>query len=294
MKKLLTENFIIRAREIHGNRYDYKLVDYINNYTKVKIICKEHGLFEQVPSSHIIKKCGCNICGGSNLLTKSIFIERANKIHENFYDYSLVEYKNNNTKIKIICPIHGEFLQKPSEHLLKSGCSKCKNVKKLTLDEFIIKAKLKHDDKYDYSLVEYINNRTKVKIICKEHGVFEQRPNAHIHYKNKQGCLKCYLENNKKENHPRWIKDRNKVRKMEELHTLSKPYKNNFRKKYNISKEFEIDHIIPIVAFVDHNFYDLHIINDESNLRALAPELNREKSGKYLEENYILYMEKNL
>jgi len=121
-------------------------------------------------------------------LTKEEFIKRAKLIHGDKYDYSLVEYKNNRTKVKIICPIHGVFEQRPYSHYKGCKCQKCVNNKKKSTEQFIIDAYCKHGDRYNYKLVDYKNNKTKVKIICPIHGVFEQRPNDHL---NGQGCSKC-------------------------------------------------------------------------------------------------------
>jgi very-short-patch-repair endonuclease len=187
MKKLTTSIFIKNAKSIHGDKYDYSLVEYYKSSTKIKIMCPEHGVFQQIPNNHVIQKQGCPICGGNEKLTTSIFIKNAKSIHGDKYDYSLVEYKNNKTKVKIICPEHGVFEQTPNSHIgLKTDCFKCVDSKKNN-NEFIDKSKSIHGDKYDYSLVEYKNNKTKVKIICPEHGVFEQRPNNHY----KCGCEKC-------------------------------------------------------------------------------------------------------
>jgi very-short-patch-repair endonuclease len=130
-------------------------------------------------------------------LTIEEFIERAKKIHNNYYNYSKAEYINANTKVCIICPKHGEFWQKPSSHImtLKSGCPNCANKKiandrKLTTEEFIERAKEVHGNRYDYSKVEYINAHIKIKIICKIHGVFFKTPNNHVLNKH-QGCPKC-------------------------------------------------------------------------------------------------------
>jgi len=188
--------FIEKAKKIHNNKYDYSLIEYINSKTKVKIICPEHGIFEQEPGNHSFKQ-GCPICSNKNMST-NIFIEKAKKIHNNKYDYSLIEYINSKTKVKIICPEHGIFEQKPNTHLTGRNCNKCANTirgfkKKLNLDEFIEKAQLIHGNKYDYSLVEYINSQAKVKIICSKHGIFEQKPNTHIF--KKSGCQNCSLEN---------------------------------------------------------------------------------------------------
>jgi hypothetical protein len=121
-------------------------------------------------------------------LTLEQLIERSNKIHGDKYDYSLVEYKNNRTKVKIICPIHGVFEQDFDHHFKGHGCLKCSNNNPFTIQQFIERAKQVHGDKYDYSLVEYINHHIKVKIICKKHGIFEQVPLAHL---NNEGCPKC-------------------------------------------------------------------------------------------------------
>lgn len=122
-------------------------------------------------------------------LTTDEFIKRAKDIHNNKYDYSLVNYKNCREKVKIICPIHGEFEQTPQNHLKGQGCPRCSGRKK-TADDFIKKAKQVHGDKYDYSKVEYINQIKKVKIICPEHGEFEQSPKYRIG--KKMGCPKCH------------------------------------------------------------------------------------------------------
>lgn len=192
-----TQQFIKKAVEKHGDRYDYSLVDYINNCTKVKIICKEHGIFEQIPTNHLLKGNGCRRCHiNKTKLTTKEFIERANKIHENEYDYSLVDYINTETKIKIICKEHGEFEQTPHRHLAGDGCKKCGMIKlkdnshnRLSQEEFIKKANLIHNYRYDYSLVDYKNARTKIEIICKNHGKFEQKPKDHLHQR--QGCPQC-------------------------------------------------------------------------------------------------------
>ena len=190
MKKLTTEQFINKAIKIHNNKYDYSLVNYINTKTKIKIICPIHGIFEQTPTKHIHNKRGCPICGGSKKLTNRQFINKAIKIHNNKYNYSLVNYINTKTKIKIICPIHGIFKQTPNNHIIKKyGCPSCSNNKSLNTISFINRVKKIHNNKYDYSLVNYINAHTKVKIICPIHGVFEQTPNSH--YQN-IGCSKCH------------------------------------------------------------------------------------------------------
>ena len=124
-------------------------------------------------------------------MTTEEFIQKAQKVHGDRYDYSKVEYVNSKTKVCIICPEHGEFWQTPSSHIQKSGCPKCSGREKLTTDSFIEKAKVVHGNKYDYSKVKYKNHMTKVCIICPEHGEFWQRPNGHLRG---AGCPTCGIE----------------------------------------------------------------------------------------------------
>lgn len=190
------ESFIKESNEVHQCKYDYSGVDYKGVTTKVKIICPIHGEFWQAPRIHL-KGCGCPKCGferqnDATRLTTEEFIIRANKIQGNKYDYSKVEYVDYNTKVCIICPEHGEFWQTPNKHLLGQGCPKCGNTKKLSLTEFIERSRKIHGNKYDYSKARYVNNGTKVCIICPIHGEFWQTPHNHLIGR---GCNKC--KNNK-------------------------------------------------------------------------------------------------
>lgn len=125
MRRKTTEEFIERARKVHGEKYDYSKVKYVNNCTKVCIICPEHGEFWQTPNDHLSGR-GCPKCALEKFRSNTEeFIEEAKKIHGDKYDYSKVNYINNYTKVCIICPEHGEFWQTPSNHLSGRGCSIC-------------------------------------------------------------------------------------------------------------------------------------------------------------------------
>jgi len=192
-KRKSTEQFIIDAYCKHGDKYNYKLVEYKNVKTKVKIICPIHGVFEQRPDSHLsgfgCQKCGVEKASKEKTFTAEQFIIGAWCVHGDKYNYKLVDYKNAYTKVKIICPIHGIFEQTSNNHLCGRGCRKCVSEKqRKTLKQFIIESNNIHNNKYDYSLVEYKNAKTKVKIICHEHGVFRQRPHDHL---KGHGCPKC-------------------------------------------------------------------------------------------------------
>jgi hypothetical protein len=194
-----TEEFIQKARAVHGNRYDYSKVEYIHGQTKVIIICKEHGEFTQTPNSHT-QGHGCKDCNrDARTFSTEEFIQKAQAVHGDKYDYSKVEYIHSHTRAAIICEEHGEFTQTPNQHLRGSGCHKCGAeasaiyvaALRSNTKEFIEKAQAVHGDKYDYSKVEYVNWKTKVIIICKEHGEFLQRPDQHLRG---SGCHKCANE----------------------------------------------------------------------------------------------------
>ena len=187
---LTTKEWIERAKKVNGNKYNYSKVNYKTNKTKVCIICPEHGDFWQTPKNHLNGQ-ECPRCAGKGRLTTELFVEQAQHIHKTKYNYSKVKYVNNKTKVCIICPEHGEFWQTPSSHLSGCGCPKCGGTKKLTLNNFIERAENIHNSKYDYSKVKYVNNKTKVGIICPEHGEFEQTPYCHL---SGQGCPKCAKE----------------------------------------------------------------------------------------------------
>lgn len=191
MKRKTKEDFIKEAKSIHGDKYDYSKADYVNARTKVCIICPDHGEFWQLPSLHIGQKCGCPICNGTVKRTNEDFIKKAKEVHGDKYDYSKVEYDGTKKKVCIICPEHGEFWQTPQDHLQGHGCPKCSGRVNLTTEEFINRARKIHGDKYDYSKAEYINNNTKVCIICSEHGEFWQTASEHLRG---HGCPKCGLK----------------------------------------------------------------------------------------------------
>ena len=182
-RKLTVEQFIEKARKVHGDKYDYSKVNYINNHTKVCIICSVHGEFWQTPDRHLSGQ-GCPRCFKHVYDVKS-FITEAQKIHGDTYDYSKVNYVKSKTKVCIVCPVHGEFWQTPYNHLNGQGCPKCgidraRKKQLLTTCEFIEKARKVHGDKYDYSKTEYKNSHTKVCIICSVHGEFWQTPSDHL------------------------------------------------------------------------------------------------------------------
>ena len=178
-KEYDTEKFISEAEIIHKGKYDYSKVEYVNIDSKVCIICPEHGEFWQTPYSHL-KGQGCRQCVGTAPHTNETFINKALLIHKGKYDYSLVNYVNNHTKVSIICPLHGEFQQTPHIHLRGCGCYLCNGTPQKSREQFINEAKNIHGNKYDYRKVEYTSTHDKVCIICPIHGEFYQEAKSHI------------------------------------------------------------------------------------------------------------------
>ena len=272
-KSLTLEEFIKRAKCIHGNKYDYSKVEYINNRINIYIICPEHGGFWQSPSSHLSGR-GCTKCANIKRreafkININDFIKKARQIHGDRYDYSKVEYINARTKICIICPEHGEFWQEPFVHTYGSGCPNCAiktkaEKKRLDVEEFIEKARQIHGDRYDYSKVEYINAKTNVTIICPKHGEFLQTPDAHIHG---SGCQKCSNSISTPENEI-----------FEYIH--SNINTDVQKRNRNIIKPMEIDIYIPQIKIgIEFNGLYWHSEKFKSNFHLLEKTLKSKENG---------------
>jgi len=180
--------FVERAVKIFGDKYKYLLFEGDKNKNDyIDIICPIHGNFNQRIINHL-RGFGCVNCGGSKKLTLEEFIKRSHDIHGDKYNYDKVVLKNVTTNVIIVCPIHGDFEQKPIKHMSGQGCSLCIGNKKLTLEQFINRATKNWDGFYKYHLIkEYVNCDSKVPIECPVHGVFWQSPYSHLKYK----CRKC-------------------------------------------------------------------------------------------------------
>jgi very-short-patch-repair endonuclease len=147
------KSFISTSQQIHKNKYDYSLVDYKSSQTKVTIICPIHGNFEQQPHCHKIGQ-GCPACGkesrcGSTHERNKTFISKSTKVHSKKYQYDSTDYKNLLTKVKIVCPEHGPFVQTPKAHLRGQGCPDCANLVRSNLQK----------SKGELIIESYLNNR---------------------------------------------------------------------------------------------------------------------------------------
>jgi len=191
-----TEQFIEEAVSIHGDRYDYSLVDYRSAQRYVDIICPIHGVFQQYPDNHIVgqgcPKCGYIVAGKKTRSNTKEFIIKADKVHKGKYDYSKVNYVRAIDKVDIICKEHGIFKQSPNKHLDGNGCPKCGSIRGSTRakqDTVIKQFKAVHGSKYKYDKVIYVYALEKVLIGCREcNQYFEQTPAKH---KQGQGCPHC-------------------------------------------------------------------------------------------------------
>lgn len=191
-KKLTQEEFIKKCKEKHGiGKFNYSKVKFIKMRLKICLICNKCGhMFEQIPYSHLSGK-GCPKCAGNIRKTTKQFIEDAQKIHGQLFDYSMVDYKVSNKKIKIKCNKCGHiFDQFPYAHLNGAGCPKCANNIQYTLEQFIEKSiKIHSVGTFDYSKVNYINNRTPIRLKCNKCSyIFEQIPFNHLRG---YGCPNC-------------------------------------------------------------------------------------------------------
>lgn len=168
-QKLTQDQWIQQAHKVHGLRYDYSHVEYTGCHTKVEIICKIHGPFTQRPYAHTANKSGCPSCKWDqkhklHMMSTEIFVQRAHEVHDGIYDYSLVNYINNRTKVRIVCKIHGPFDQVPMSHSKGVGCPSCGQT--ISKGERKIKRFLDHYDiPYSYQqrfddCVNPVTNRT--------------------------------------------------------------------------------------------------------------------------------------
>lgn len=193
---LTTDEFINRALSVHGSVYIYDNVNYIDSITPVSITCKKHGIFKQEPRYHL-RGHGCKLCANEQLSSSKTsrhdFITKASNVHNGKYDYDLDEFVKLSELITIKCPIHGEYEQTAINHISGKGCYKCgvsvvSVANKYTVDIFKKLAIEKHNHKYVYDKVLYVNSTTKVCITCPLHGDFWQTPSEHLRG---SGCRSC-------------------------------------------------------------------------------------------------------
>ena len=192
MGKKLTQNDFIERCILGNPDLDYSETIYKGSGQKVFIKCKRHGGF-WIKANDFLRSLKCPSCS-RNVPTTEEFINRCKVYYPN-YDFSKTVYTNKNGKVLVRCPKHDHTWEVVAQNIEigKGMCPKCHKeeyqlIHAMTQDEFIKKAKLIHNNKYDYSKVSYVNMRTKVIIKCPKHGIFEQLPSNHL---TGSGCSKC-------------------------------------------------------------------------------------------------------
>lgn len=192
-RRLKHDEVIKQFQKIHGDKYDYSLVEYVKKHEPVRIICSKHGEFLQTPNNHY-RGAGCQECGKESIakarsLTQEEFERRIYKMYGDQFDLSEAVYINNSTDTKFICKDHGAVYARPANAFFGKICRKCSGIMVRNTEDFIEQADMVHDEKYDYSKVEYVRSVSKVIIRCKEHDIeFLQTPNSHL---SGSGCPLC-------------------------------------------------------------------------------------------------------
>lgn len=202
MTRLVKQNkWIEKSQNKFGDKFDYSKVNYVNNKTKVIIICNIHGEFYQNPCSHL-NGHGCQLCArkitsNKKSINAEVFFNRAKEKHSNKYDYSKSIFCGLKREIIIICPFHGEFTQKAGVHL-QYGCTKCKNdAARSKIEDIIIAFNVMHNDKYTYyDFNYYINNKQIINITCPIHNIFQMRIDGHSQGKGCPKCKRVLIKNN--------------------------------------------------------------------------------------------------
>lgn len=190
------EDFKSKADEVHKKYYSYKDTvwdESKGNKQKIKITCPKHGVFLQIVSNHTggagCPKCKAEATSQAKIKSTEKFIVESVGVHGDCYDYSEVEYRGNKIPVKIKCQKHGFFEQVPSSHLNGSGCFECFGKRRHPVELVLNRFKAAHGDRYDYSQMIYKGWQFKIKIVCKEHGVFEQVAGKHASGAGCGGCI---------------------------------------------------------------------------------------------------------
>lgn len=200
MRRRNLNELIEEAKKVHNNFYDYsKIVEYKGVDFKYDIICPIHGEFKQSFYYHINKKCGCKKCGIEKTRKHNVLTIQEVKKRIESYGYEIPKdfnYKNNSTKIKLICKKHGKFTIAPALLFRGERCKKCSFEQvseklKITNEEFIKRLDVLYGDRLDTSVTKYNGANKIVSVICKKHGLFQTTP-----YSLYQGisCNKCKRE----------------------------------------------------------------------------------------------------
>jgi len=230
-----TVKYINEVSKFHNFYYDYSLVIYKNAHTKIKIVCPIHGIFEQTPHNH--RRYGCGKCG--KLLNEIEVLKRIKKIHGDKFGYENFKYTGMNNKSIITCKIHGDFSQIVLNHLKGKGCSKCAKNYKKTKNQIVKKLNIIHNNKYDYSMLNFKTVKDNVIIGCPKHDIFTQILNNHLRG---HGCPLCNDSKGEKAIEKYLIENKIKFQRQKKFETCRDKNMLSFDfylKDYNICLEYD-------------------------------------------------------
>jgi len=247
-----TVQFIRKARAIHGNRYDYSRTQYEKAHAPVDVICPEHGLFQPRATNHL-SGTGCPECWKRKRRAASkhaaseaaaSFVAKARAMHGPKYDYSKVDYRSTNRKVRISCPDHGSFSQTPAAHLRGQGCPACgreqraKAKRENARNSFARRAAKVHENRYGYDRTSYTGSHNKVAIHCPDHGYFYQSATNHLQG---QGCPFCGRTTRGKTRSARWRQD--VIERFREVHD----------DRYDYSAGKPVDSVTPVTVICNRH-----------------------------------------
>ena len=170
-RKISRSEYLAKAAAVHGCDYDYSPTQYVNSRTKINVKCLKHGEFQIFPGKHL-QGNGCPKCFDNGRLTLEEFVDKANSLHLDAYDYSNTHYENARKRVSVYCSIHGDFSIIPSKHLQGDGCPECCSRGRLTHGEFVERLEGVHGLRYTHDKLLYVNARSRVTLTCAEHGDF--------------------------------------------------------------------------------------------------------------------------
>lgn len=193
MARLTQGVFLARCHATHGDRYDLSRVVYTGAHGKIEVVCASHGSFFPQAGNFADRGSGCKKCGsvafGLQCRTdEALLMERFVEAHGDRFSYNGILYIDSVAHVRVVCPVHGEFIQRAFAHASGADCLRCR-APVFDTESFILEARRVHGDKYDYSQVQFVRVSNLVEIVCPVHGVFKQRPDAHV--SSGQGCRKC-------------------------------------------------------------------------------------------------------
>lgn len=228
-KRMNTELFRKKMKEIHGDKYDFSESEYDGAKNRVYFKCPVHGLIYGQPFN-LLRGSGCRLCGIAETrekksLTRGDVEAKLKEIHgDDLYFENIPERPKKKDRIDVYCKIHGKFPSRPDLwHLLvkKTGCRSCKTsrgLRKRNKRDYVSDFIKIHGNKYDYSEFKFTDSQSKVVVICPEHGPFSVSISNHL---KGRGCRDCGIQ---KQSEARTAKPDAMIKKFNRVHDSKYTY----------------------------------------------------------------------